>query len=132
MATKKQEYLGLLEIYTHCFNNGEHDMEYQNCVQACLDCLKACEECAYQCCIGSNEHTKNFILCTTCADICNLCARLCMRNVGFSKDMCELCAKICEACAEECEKHKDDLCQACAKACRKCTDECRKYSTALA
>ena len=63
-----------------------------------------------------------------CANICLTASQLMSRDSDYGKHL-NFCAMICDACAEECEKHKNmEHCKLCAQACRKCAQECRKMT----
>jgi Domain of Unknown Function (DUF326) len=66
-------------------------------------------------------------LCSDCADLCSLAARIESRNGPLDVLICEACAKACGQCATECEKFADQPhMAACAAACRTCADVCRE------
>ncbi|GAB6989008.1 four-helix bundle copper-binding protein [Paenibacillus pini] len=104
------------------------DQQYQECIEASLDCMNACNICYVS---SLKEYDLAMLrecirLNRECADICDLAAQSMQRNSPFLKEICELCILACDACAAECGKHEHDHCKACAEACRKCADTCRQ------
>ncbi len=95
-------------------------MIYKNCIDICHDCVAACDRCFFE-----GERTAEMDICATCADVCNLVARLTAKNL-CCKEVYEFCAKICDECAMHCNKMEGEHAKVCAEACKKCAEACRK------
>jgi hypothetical protein len=64
-------------------------------------------------------------------EMCMMASRFMARSNEFAKYMAALCEQMCNACAAECEKHKDMVQRKmCMEACKSCAGECRKMSLA--
>ena len=103
--------------------------DYQDCIQACLDCAALCNHCASSCL--KEKDSKMMALCIQldmeCAAACYHSAQLMSLGSSLSNRFCEICAEICSDCAAECEKHAKmgmEHCKECAHACRICAKEC--------
>ena len=57
-----------------------------------------------------------------CADLCNLTAKLLIRDSEFAHKLLALCEQACRHCSEECSKHEHEHCQHCAAVCQECAD----------
>ena len=72
-----------------------------------------------------NLHRDCVNACTTCADVCDVTARLLSRSARWDRTVVwaqvETCAKACSSCASQCEGHSDTSkhCGVCAEACRR-------------
>ncbi|MFG1731490.1 four-helix bundle copper-binding protein [Paenibacillus sp. 843] len=105
-----------------------NELKYNECIEACLQCMNACNVC-YVSCLKEYELAKLrdcISLDRECADICAFAAQAMSRKSPYVKEICELCMKACLACAEECGKHDHEHCKQCAEACRKCAEACRE------
>lgn len=105
--------------------------KYQNCIDTCNACADSCEFCATSCL--REQDVKMLERCIQlnreCASICYTKSQVMSLDGEHVREICRVCADICDACAQECEKHKQmDHCQRCAEACRICAAECRKMA----
>jgi hypothetical protein len=66
-----------------------------------------------------------------CATLCYTAAQMMSLGSDLSRKLCLLCAEMCETCAKECVKHEADHCQRCAIQCNACAEECRKMASAM-
>ncbi|KAB7705988.1 four-helix bundle copper-binding protein [Bacillus aerolatus] len=101
---------------------------YEECLQACLDCLEACNV-RYNAYLNKDD-LKMMASCIRldreCADACALAVKALQFDSPFAAQICQLCADICEACGKEYEKYKYEHCQKRAEVCFKCAEACRK------
>ncbi len=106
------------------------NVQYEECIKACLDCLEACNTCFSSCLKETDIDMMRecIILDRECADICILAITAMQTESRNMKEICALCALICRSCAEECAKHNHEHCQKCAEACRKCAEDCEKMA----
>jgi len=99
----------------------------QSIIDAAVGCAYECEHCV-DACLGSMTQCAR--VCRDCADICWASAAYISRGSRFIPQIVRSCIEICEACATECEKHKDNPhCQKCAQACRRAVEEYRKVAS---
>ena len=98
-------------------------------IQACLECFTACNYCIYKCMeMADKHHLRCISLCSDCAEICALCAKLGIKMSEYSHHLMNLCADICFECAIECDKFPEhEHCRNCAETCKKCAQECIVY-----
>jgi hypothetical protein len=96
-------------------------------IRELINCALACEACATACL--NEEHIELMTRCIEldrdCADICNLGARLLIRESETTSQYLALAEEICQLCADECRKHEHAHCQLCAEACLSCAEACR-------
>lgn len=108
-----------------------HENHMNDCIKACDDAAKACDFCVSACLTDRNvaEMAACIKLSLDCAELCRLGSALMSRGSQFAGEVANLCAVACDACAADCEKHKDMAhCAACAEACRRCAAACRKMA----
>lgn len=102
--------------------------QFQECIDACLECASICNQCAVACLNESNvaELKRCIQLTADCADICLTVSELMGRNSEFAEKFCHMCVDICNACAAECEKFAsmNEHCKLCAEVCRQCAHKC--------
>jgi hypothetical protein len=105
--------------------------QYQACIDACNACAAACNHCAAACLAEQNIQpmARCIALDIDCAEICRLAADYMARGSEAVDVICTSCAQLCDLCGEECERHPMDHCKECAVACRRCADECRRMAT---
>jgi hypothetical protein len=104
---------------------------YQECINALFSCAETCDVCASKCL--DEENVKNLTKCirldADCAQMCRMTASFMSRGSQFSRQLAGLCENVCNACADECEKHKQmEHCKKCAEACRYCAGECNRMT----
>lgn len=96
-------------------------------------CADDCDYCAVAC-LGEDEvsHLEKCIrLDMDCAAMCRMAASYIARGSQFSCEILKTCAMVCDACAAECEQHKNmEHCQRCATSCRNCSKICRSKMAA--
>lgn len=98
-------------------------------IQQLLDCAAACENCASSC-LDEDDVTPMahcIEIDRDCADICNLAAKLLIRDSEFAHELLALCEKACNHCAQECSKHKHDHCKRCAELAAECAKTCHMH-----
>jgi hypothetical protein len=113
-------------------SNNKKDM--QETIDAAVECARACRKCAAACLEEQNiDSLRECIrLDRDCAWICDLTSAYLLADSPFSTQACQLCADICEACALECENHREMAhCRECAEACRRCAETCKAISGLL-
>ncbi|AFY79530.1 MAG: four-helix bundle copper-binding protein [Hydrococcus sp. C42_A2020_068] len=101
--------------------------EYQSSFDTAMYCVVECEHCA-KACMGDPEMLGCARTCLDCVETCRTIAIYMVRGSRFIPHLAKACAEICDACAKECEKHKDEHCQKCARACRQAAEEYRKIA----
>jgi hypothetical protein len=101
-------------------------------IDACLNCLQTCTSCvdadlaeeevaAMSTCIG---------LCVTCADLCEVTARVLSRTAHWDEfvvhRLLQACVRSCTSSAEECARHAAHHrhCAICERVCRACIHAC--------
>lgn len=95
-----------------------------------FECQKVCNMC-FDACLKEDD-VKMMAECIRldreCADICAIVSTFATREGSLTTDLISLCATICQACAKECEKHKEmEHCQKCAEVCYETAKVCRDY-----
>jgi hypothetical protein len=105
-----------------------------DCIAACIDCAGTCTACADACL--AEESVAMLRRCIRlnldCADACGATGRILSRQLEPNLDLLhrqvELCRLACQACADECDRHRDrhEHCRVCAESCRRCEDACTK------
>jgi hypothetical protein len=104
--------------------------EYQNCIDACLQCAAICNHCAASC--TQEQEVKMMAHCIEldmqCATLCYASAQLMSMGSSKAKDLCRICAEVCRECGEECGKHQTGHCRECAEACMRCAEECMRMA----
>lgn len=104
---------------------------HQSCIDACMKCAQICEECFDMCL--KEEDVKARINCIKslqdCAQICSLTAWAMSRGSENINVLCNACATICDMCANECSMFKDQHCESCTDICRQCASECKKMAS---
>jgi hypothetical protein len=103
-------------------------------IDACLDCGQACTACADADLFESDVAEMDVCIarCVTCADVCEVAARVLSRPGAWEHlvvhRLLEACVRQCAVCAEECERHADHHhhCAICAGVCRACEQACRE------
>ncbi len=109
-----------------------HKHQHGNaCADACALCANSCSSCVQHCiqqlAAGKKDHAATLRLCSDCADLCSLAAKVESRGGPLNVLICEACAKACEQCAAECGKFKDQPHMVeCAQACMTCAASCRE------
>ena len=102
--------------------------QFQDCIDACLECASICNQCAVNCLNDSDvsKLRRCIQLATDSADVCLIVSELLSRNSEFAENFSRLCTTTCDACAEECEKFasENEYCKLCADVCRYCADKC--------
>jgi hypothetical protein len=106
--------------------------EYQECIEACLNCVYFCNHCASSCLEeeDSDKLARCIQLDLECAAVCKAAADLMALGSDHANQLCQICADICAACAEECDKYTYSHCRECAKICRVCAEECSSMAAA--
>jgi hypothetical protein len=109
-------------------------------VDACLNCVQTCTSCADA--DLADEHVVEMstcaALCITCADVCDLTARLLSRPARWDHfvvdRLLQACVRACTSSAEECARHADHHrhCAISEKACRACEQACAELLEAEA
>jgi hypothetical protein len=105
--------------------------KYRTCIDACNECFEACELCAVKC-----LHEENVKSLARCVEICMTCYHACAAasiimsaENEYAKKLVGLVAEVCEACAAECDEHKQmEHCKLTAESCRKCAEECHRVA----
>ena len=97
-----------------------------NCAQMCISCSDAClAEPVY---IGALRRCMRTSL--DCADVCNVTARLIVRQTETSSELVHAqlhaCVLACRVCADECSQHAKahEHCRICAEICRHGQERC--------
>jgi hypothetical protein len=101
-------------------------------IDACLRCVHTCTTCANADLAEEDvgELRVCAALCITCADLCNVTARVLSRPAQWDqfivRRLLEACVRACESSAEECARHAHHHphCAICEKVCRACTEAC--------
>lgn len=102
-------------------------------IDASLNCLQTCIACADSDLIEEDVRAMRvcIALCQTCADICDVTARVLSRAGQWDPlvvhPLLESCVRACTTCAEECDRHAAHHrhCAICAESCRTCIQACR-------
>ena len=107
-------------------------------IDATNTCSEICSACADACLDEYNLRRDCVAACLTCADVCDVTARLLSRSARWERSVVlsqvETCAKALSACARHCEEHADTAkhCGVCAEACRRAERACQQLLTAFA
>jgi hypothetical protein len=106
--------------------------ELATAIDACLDCLQSCTSCADADLVEEDvsDLSACIALCVTCADVCDVTARVLSRPARWDSflvhRLLQACVRTCTTCAEECLRHADHHrhCAVCEKVCRACILAC--------
>jgi hypothetical protein len=109
-------------------------------IDACLDCLQACTSCADADLVEEDvaDLSACAALCLTCADVCDVTARVLSRPAHTDKvlvhRLLQACVRACTSSAEECHRHAvhHRHCAICERVCRTCIDACTSLLAAEA
>jgi hypothetical protein len=101
-------------------------------IDACLSCLQSCTSCADSDLAEQDvdEMARCIALCVTCADVCDITARLLSRPAHWEPFVVhralQACVRTCTDSADECAKHAPHHrhCAICEQVCRRCIDAC--------
>ena len=101
-------------------------------IDACLTCVQTCTTCANADLAEEDvaEMRVCAALCITCADVCDVMARVLSRPAQSDEfvvhHLLEACVRACESSAEECARHAHHHrhCAICEKVCRACIQAC--------
>lgn len=101
-------------------------------IDACLSCVQSCSSCADADLAEKDvdELRRCIAVCLTCADVCDVTARLLSRPGQSDRfvvhRLLQACVHACTSSAEECDRHADHHphCAVCAKVCRVCIQTC--------
>jgi hypothetical protein len=101
-------------------------------VDASLNCAQTCTSCSDADLAEDDvaEMRTCIALCLTCADVCELTARVLSRPAHWDHfvvhRLLQACVRTCTSSAEECARHAKHHrhCAICEKACRACIDAC--------
>lgn len=112
-------------------HSGHHHSGHKHgaLIQQLLDCAVACENCAAS---GLDEQDVTPMahcieVSRDCADICNLAAKLLIRDSEYAHDFLKLCERACSHCATECGQHSHQHCKTCAELCEACAKACHNH-----
>jgi hypothetical protein len=102
-------------------------------IDACLRCVQTCTTCAHADLFEEEvaELRVCAALCTNCADVCDVTARVLSRPAQWDQlvvhRLLQACIRTCENSAEECARHAQHHrhCAICEKVCRVCVKACR-------
>lgn len=105
--------------------------KYQKAIELCYECAESCDADAND--DLEEKDLKKMVHCikldADCAEICIMTARYMSRDSVLSEAACAMCAEVCDACAEECERHKNmEHCMKTASVCRAAAKECRRVA----
>ena len=109
-------------------------------IDACLDCLQSCTSCADADLAEKDvgDLSTCIALCVTCADVCDVMARVLSRPASSDSvlvhRLLQACVRTCTSCAEECGRHAAHHrhCAICEQVCRTCIDACTSLLDAKA
>lgn len=101
-------------------------------IDTCLSCLQACTSCADADLAEPDvgDLARCAALCLTCADVCDVTARLLSRPAHWELFVVhrslQACVRTCTDSADECAKHAHHHrhCAVCEKVCRECIQAC--------
>lgn len=101
-------------------------------IDACLRCVQTCTTCAHADLFEEEvaELRVCAALCTNCADVCDVTARILSRPAQWDQlvvhRLLQACIRACENSAEECARHAHHHrhCAICEKVCRACVKAC--------
>jgi hypothetical protein len=101
-------------------------------IDACLRCVQTCTTCANA--DLAEEDVAELRVCAarciTCADVCDVTARVLSRPAQSDqfvvRHLLDACVRACESSAEECARHAHHHrhCAICEKVCRTCIQAC--------
>ena len=102
-------------------------------IDACLKCVQTCTTCASADLAEEDrgEMSVCAALCITCADVCDVTARVLSRPTQWDEvviqHLLQACVRACENSAEECARHAHHHrhCAICEQVCRACVQACR-------
>ena len=100
----------------------------KDCIRLCWEARHACQETLFRHCLpigGAHMEEAHVRLMTDCISACQMAADFMTRGSSLYEVVCATCADICEACAKSCENIGDDSLMKCAKSCRACAKSCR-------
>jgi hypothetical protein len=101
------------------------NQKLKNCIDACQTVVKEAKSCTTECCKGKPGMEQCEKLCAATTEACNNLITA-SKTTSILDSLYKKCEEACNACAVECEKHKNlDHCKKCAEACRKCATECK-------
>ena len=114
--------------------------EVAGVIDACLDCLQSCTSCADADLAEEDvgDLSTCVALCVTCADVCDVMARVLSRPASSDNvlvhRLLQACIRTCTSCAEECRRHAAHHrhCAICEQVCRTCIDACTSLLDAKA
>lgn len=101
--------------------------DLQRCIDACLQCLQDCER-ALGACLAQPQFAEAIRILQDCADICQLCIYLMLRNSNFHAKACQICAEVCLQCAETCSGIELEACRKTVLSSRHCAELCQQMS----
>ena len=101
-------------------------------IDACLRCVQTCTTCANADLAERDvdELSVCAARCITCADVCDVTARVLSRPAQSDQfivhRLLQACVRACESSAEECARHAHHHrhCAICEKVCRACIQAC--------
>jgi hypothetical protein len=101
-------------------------------IDACLKCVQSCTSCNDADLAEGNvaEMTTCIALCLTCADMCDVTARVLSRVAHWDNfvihRLLQACVRSCTNSADECHRHAPHHrhCAICEKVCRACIEAC--------
>ena len=106
--------------------------ELATAVDACLSCFQTCTSCADADLAEKDvaDMSECIASCVTCADLCQVTARVLSRPSHWDKfvvhRLLQACVRACTSSAEECARHAAHHrhCAICEKVCRACIRAC--------
>jgi hypothetical protein len=106
-------------------------------IDACLDCLQSCTSCADADLVEDDvgDLSTCVAVCVTCADVCDVTARVLSRPAHTDKGLVHRLLLACgTSSAEECHRHAAHHrhCAICEQVCRTCIDACNALLAAEA
>ena len=101
-------------------------------IDACLNCLQTCTSCADADLAEEDvqELSTCAALCLSCADVCDVTARMLSRPAHWDHFVVhrslQACVRSCTSSAEECARHAQHHrhCAICERSCRACAKAC--------
>ena len=107
------------------------NQEMQQCIQLCQECATTCQQIIMYCLQQGGKHADvaHIGVLLDCAQICQTCENMMLRDSPYSGRICGDCAQVCDGCAASCEQFTGDTrLQNCAQLCRRCAEACRKMA----
>jgi hypothetical protein len=109
-------------------------------IDACLKCVQSCTSCNDADLAEDSvaDMTTCIALCLTCADVCDVTARLLSRAAHWDNfvihRLLQACVRSCTSSADECRRHAQHHrhCAICEKTCRACIEACNALLDAQA